>query len=72
MEEGTFGPSVATSCNTIVVGDYDDTTNGASSGGGIGGEGVEGDWVQVEDPDTGEIFYWNEETEEMRRENRPL
>jgi hypothetical protein len=25
-------------------------------------------WVEVMDPDTEEIFYWNEETEEMRWE----
>jgi predicted nucleic acid-binding Zn-ribbon protein len=24
-----------------------------------------GPWMQVVDPDTGEVFYWNEETEEM-------
>jgi len=23
-------------------------------------------WIQMEDPDTGEIFYWNENTEEMK------
>mmetsp|Transcript_13106 Transcript_13106/g.28437 ORF Transcript_13106/g.28437 Transcript_13106/m.28437 type:complete len:621 (+) Transcript_13106:186-2048(+) len=33
-------------------------------------ETVRGDWVQVEDPDTGEIFYWNEETEEIKRNER--
>ena len=33
-------------------------------------ESARGDWVQVEDPDTGEIFYWNEETEEIKRNER--
>ena len=40
---------------------------------GHGSTGIEsggGGWVQVEDPDTGEIFYWNEETEEMKRDER--
>lgn len=30
--------------------------------------GVQAPWMEVVDPDTGEIFYWNEETEEMRWE----
>ena len=25
-------------------------------------------WIQIQDPDTGETFYWNEETEEMKWE----
>jgi len=25
-------------------------------------------WLEVVDPDTKEVFYWNEETEEMRWE----
>ena len=31
-------------------------------------DAIEGEngWVQAEDPDTGEVFYWNEETGEMR------
>ena len=29
-------------------------------------ETVESEWVQVEDPDTGEFFFWNESTGEMR------
>jgi len=29
-------------------------------------ETIESDWVQVEDPDTGEYFFWNELTGEMR------
>jgi hypothetical protein len=31
-------------------------------------EEATGTWSQVIDPDTGEVFYWNEETEEMRWE----
>ena len=29
-------------------------------------ETEESEWVQVEDPDTGEFFFWNESTGEMR------
>ena len=29
-------------------------------------ETIESEWVQVEDPDTGEFFFWNESTGEMR------
>ena len=29
-------------------------------------ESIESEWVQVEDPDTGEFFFWNESTGEMR------
>jgi hypothetical protein len=31
-------------------------------------EEATGPWSQVIDPDTGEVFYWNEETEEMKWE----
>lgn len=29
---------------------------------------ISASWAEVEDPDTGEIFYWNEETHEVRWE----
>ena len=29
-------------------------------------ETIETEWVQVEDPDTGDFFFWNESTGEMR------
>ena len=29
-------------------------------------EAMESEWVQVEDPDTGDFFFWNESTGEMR------
>ena len=31
-------------------------------------ETVDGPWMAVTDPDTGEVFYWNEDTEEMKWE----
>jgi hypothetical protein len=44
----------------------DEGTNGESWEESLG-EAV-GPWSKVIDPDTGEVFYWNEETEEMRWE----
>lgn len=42
----------------------DDIDNGSSQN----GEDSSGHWSQVIDPDTGEVFFWNDETEEIKWE----
>jgi len=29
---------------------------------------IAGSWLEVKDPDTGDLFFWNEETDEMKWE----